>query len=419
MHQRVGQQTLAESWLAARLGRNRRLDAIDALVDWSCFERLLSGLHRAPTGRPSYPPLLMFKALLLQTWYELGDPALEEARSDRLSFRRFVGLGLEDPTPDHSTVSRFRSALGAAGLDQPLLAELQRQLDARGLLVKQGTMLDASVIEAQVRRPPRSAGKGAPSPADPEAGWGGRSRGARSVFGYKLHAGVDQGSGLIRRALLTPANIYESAVAEALICGDERAVYADKAYESQPAPAAAAGARGQGPDQAPGQQVASPAAPLASRAQPLDRTAPARGGAGLRHAQTQLRLPPGALPRSAAQPGRTVLQGLRLQPAPRAQPERRRLSRHARPADAPSRRSNRRRAVANRRPPARDPLGHRPSPRNGPLPANRDLFKRLRRRESIQNQFPIPPQTSQALRCCHPRHTLRTSQPATLARTYV
>ena len=232
MHQDVGQQTLAEGWLAARLGRNRRLDAIDALVDWSRFERLLSELHRAPTGRPSYPPLLMFKALLLQTWYELGDPALEEALSDRLSFRRFVGLGLEDPTPDHSTVSRFRSALGAAGLDQPLLEELQRQLDARGLLVKQGTLLDASVIEAQVRRPPRAAGKGAPSPTDPEAGWGGRSRGARSVFGYKLHAAVDQGSGLIRRALLTPANIYESVVADELICGDERAVYADKAYES-------------------------------------------------------------------------------------------------------------------------------------------------------------------------------------------
>lgn len=233
MHQRLGQRTLAEAWLPAGLGRNRRLDAIDALLDWSRFEHLLSELHRARTGRPSYPPLLMFKARLLQTWYGLGDPALEEALSDRLSFRRFVGLGLDDPTPDHSTVSRFRSALGAAGLDQSLLAELERQLDARGLLVKQGTLLDASIIEAQVRRPPRAAGKGAKSAADPEAAWGGRSRGARSVFGYKLHAAVDQGSGLIRRAVLTPANIYESLVADALICGDERAVYADKAYESK------------------------------------------------------------------------------------------------------------------------------------------------------------------------------------------
>lgn len=233
MHRRMGQSSLAEGWLSSSLGRNRRLDGIEAVVDWSRFEALLSGLHGSRRGRPSYPPLTMFKALLLQTWYRLSDVELEEALADRLSFRRFVGLGLEDPTPDHSTVSRFRTAVAEAGLERRLLAELERQLDARGLLVKQGTLLDASIIEAQVRRPPRSAGKGAGSAADPEAGWGGRSQGRRSLFGYKLHAGVDQGSGLIRRALLTPANTYESAVADELICGDERAVYADKAYESK------------------------------------------------------------------------------------------------------------------------------------------------------------------------------------------
>ena len=108
-------------------------------------------------------------------------------------------------------------------------------MDERGLLLKQGTSLDASVVEAQVRRPPHAAGRGARHASDPEAGWTatGIRRGRRSWFGYKIHCGVDQGSGFVRRALLTPANINEREVADRLICGDERAVYADKAYQSK------------------------------------------------------------------------------------------------------------------------------------------------------------------------------------------
>ena len=99
--------------------------------------------------------------MLLQQWYNLSDVELEDALADRLSFRRFVGLGLEGPTPDHSTMSRFRETLVERGLGQALLAEFERQLDERGLLLKQGTLLDASVVEAQVRRPPHAAGRGA------------------------------------------------------------------------------------------------------------------------------------------------------------------------------------------------------------------------------------------------------------------
>ena len=233
MHRQMGQRTLVEGWLPERLGRNRRLDGVNEVVDWSRFERLLGDIHSARTGRPSYPPLLMCKVLLLQQWYDLSDVEMEEALADRLSFRRFVGLGLEDPTPDHSTLSRFRETLVERGLGQALLAEFERQLDERGLLLKQGTLLDASVVEAQVRRPPRSAGRGARHASDPEAGWTGVGRGRRSLFGYKIHCGVDLGSGFIRRARLTSANIYESLVADELICGDEQAVYADKAYESK------------------------------------------------------------------------------------------------------------------------------------------------------------------------------------------
>ena len=220
MHRDMGQPSLAEVLVSETLGQNQRLERIAAAVDWDRLGQVVAGVHAAPRGRPSYPPLLMVKVLLLQQWYTLSDPQMEEALGDRLSFRRFVGLGPQDDTPDHSTISRFRSALEA-------------QLDAQGLVMKQGTLLDATLVAAQVRRPPVSAGRGAPSATDPEAAWTQSGRGARSHFGYKVHLGVDAGTGLVRRAALTPANVYASEVADELVSGDERAVYGDRAYESK------------------------------------------------------------------------------------------------------------------------------------------------------------------------------------------
>src|SRR3546814_12608702 len=88
----------------------------------------------------------MFKALLLQRWYQLSDPGLEEALCDRLSFRRFAGLALEDDTPDHSTIFRFREQLVARALMAPLLAELNRQLEAAGAVLKHGALIDGTLI---------------------------------------------------------------------------------------------------------------------------------------------------------------------------------------------------------------------------------------------------------------------------------
>src|SRR3546814_8087483 len=84
-------------------GPRDKLSGIGKLIDWGPFEAMLSPIHASRRGEPSYPPLVMFKALLLQRWYQLSDPGLEEALCDRLSFRRFAGLALEDDTPDHST----------------------------------------------------------------------------------------------------------------------------------------------------------------------------------------------------------------------------------------------------------------------------------------------------------------------------
>ncbi|MEN3748775.1 IS5 family transposase [Sphingomonas sp. HF-S3] len=227
MHRSSGQGDLGRAWLSPQLGRNARLERIRAAFDWGAIEALVAEVYSARTGRPSWPPVLMLRALLLQQWYGLSDPGLEEALSDRLSFRSFVGLGLDEGQPDHSTLSRFRKRLRELKLDERLFQEVERQLSAQGMLVRSGTLLDATLVEAAVRRP--GAPAGSRSQVDPDAAW--TRKGGTKHFGYKAHLGVDEGSGLIRRAVLTPAVINESLVADALICGDERAVYADRAYE--------------------------------------------------------------------------------------------------------------------------------------------------------------------------------------------
>lgn len=233
MHREMGQPSLAESLLPETLGRNERLERIDEVVDWQRLGRLVSGVYSAREGRPSYPPVMMVKVLLLQQWYNLTDPQMEEALRDRISFRRFVGLGLQDDTPDHSTLSRFRSTLEKMGLSERLFEELGNQLEEMGLLLKAGTLMDATLVEAQVRRPPVSAGRGTKSPKDPDADWTQTHRGRRSHFGYKVHIGVDACTGIVRKAEFTPAKVYESEVADGLVSGDERAVYGDRAYESK------------------------------------------------------------------------------------------------------------------------------------------------------------------------------------------
>lgn len=228
-HRVLGQGSLADALVSPKAGGNARLERITALLDWSCFAALLSDLHAEPTGRPAWPPLLMFRCLLLQQWYGLSDPAAEEALNDRLSFRGFVGLGLHEAAPDHSALSRFRTLLAERGRLDALLGELNRQLDMRGLILREGTLIDASLVAADAK--PRPHGLGTRCTSDPDARWAGRKGKRGSCFGYKAHVAVDAGSGLIRAAILTPANIHDSPMAEALIQGDEEAVYADRGYD--------------------------------------------------------------------------------------------------------------------------------------------------------------------------------------------
>ncbi len=227
-------------------GGGGRVERLSGLVKWYRFEKVLVKVRdETSVGRPAYPPLLMFKALLLQSLYGLSDKELEEALLDRLSFKRFVGLALDAPVPDHTTLCRTRNLLIEAGLLDKLFSELDRQLDAAGLILRRGTMLDATVIETGAARPPKG-GNGhldamasgedvdldTQRPSDPDARFTRRKGTAGSSYGYKAHVGVDQGSGLIRTVITTPANVNDTVVADALICGDERAVLADSAYHT-------------------------------------------------------------------------------------------------------------------------------------------------------------------------------------------
>lgn len=245
----TGQLGFAD-WEAGQRQRKKgaaALERINAVVDWRRFEKpLRKAFKDSKEGAPSYPVLVLFRVLLLQQWYGLSDPAAEEAVADRLSFRRFVGLSLSEAVPDETTICRFRGRLAEKGLTDKLLGELERQLDAQDLLVKQGTLVDASLVQA-ASRPPKKRREAAscesaepkPDGSDPserrspdaEADW--TVKRGQPVYGFKLHLGVDWGSGLIRKVELTPASAHDSKVFEPLLSGDEGAVYADKAYDQK------------------------------------------------------------------------------------------------------------------------------------------------------------------------------------------
>jgi len=251
----LGQLSLADS-LVAGTGRNEALERLGELIDWRAIAQLLSPVHGSRYGAPGYPAVAMFKALLLQQWHGLSDPGLEASIEDRLSFRRFCGFALDAETPDHVTIHRFRETLRKHGVADRVFEEVNRQIDSYGLILRHGTLVDASLVDAAVKRPkppgeeppidqaatpsevnstePRGTAKERPpsklvkSPLDLDAAWA--KKGGRRYFGYKVHVGVDQGSAIIRRQLITPANVNDTEPADRLICGDEAALYGDQAY---------------------------------------------------------------------------------------------------------------------------------------------------------------------------------------------
>ena len=209
------------------LDKTNWLQKIDGLIDWEPIRQKLANLHPSNTGRPAYGPVFMFKVLLLQQWFNLSDPQAEAQINDRISFKVFLEMDITETGPDETTICNFRNYIGSLGLTEELFEEINRQFEEKGLVIKTGTLIDASFYQASTRPPTK--GKDA---KDPDASWGvkGKGKNKKYCYGYKLHVGVDQNSGIIRQAEITEARINDHKVFDELISGDEQAVYADKAY---------------------------------------------------------------------------------------------------------------------------------------------------------------------------------------------
>jgi IS5 family transposase len=168
----------------------------------------------------------MLRIYFLQQWFNLSDPAVEEALYDSRAMRGLVGIDLgREPVPDETTVCRFRHVLETHGLGPQLFAEVQRHLAANGLKVATGTIVDATIINAP------SSTKNADKARDPEMHQ--TKKGNQWYFGMKAYFGVDSRSKLIHAVVATPANVADSAVLPHLLHGKETRVWGDQAYRGQ------------------------------------------------------------------------------------------------------------------------------------------------------------------------------------------
>ncbi|MBC8499059.1 MAG: IS5 family transposase [Candidatus Atribacteria bacterium] len=197
-------------------------ERVNKIINWRPVIYRIEKLYTTDTGRPAFPALLMFKALLLAQWYGLSDPELEDCLKDRLSFKKFVGLQMEDDVPDETTLCRFRNKLNEKKLIEKLFSIINKQLEEKGLFVQQGTLIDASIINAV---------GGNRKTRDQEATW--VKKNAKSYFGYKAHVGMDMGSGMMHHLQMTTAKKHDSQVWEELLHGKEKALFSDKAYYDQ------------------------------------------------------------------------------------------------------------------------------------------------------------------------------------------
>ena len=179
--------------------------------------------------------------LFVQHLYSLSDPELEEQMMDRLSFQEFVGITFNTEIPDFTTVWRFKEALIREKLLDRIFEIILDQLEAKGLLVKKGTIVDATIIQSKNRplsTERRQQLEQIPSvQIDTDAS--STQKGEKKYFGYKGHIGMDVESKLIRKRAFTTASVHDSQQFEAMLSGDENSVWADKAYPVEDAKRAA------------------------------------------------------------------------------------------------------------------------------------------------------------------------------------
>lgn len=212
-HRRIGHERLG---FAASRATGSSLDELAGLIEWEPIAALLKPIHASAKGEAAWPPLAMFRALLLSVWYDLSDVKLAEALDDRASFRRFCGFSGTEPVPERTAFVRFRKALVAAGLDRALFEAVTRQLKAKAVRVKTGTIVDATIIASS-------------SEDDDDARWV-KHKGRPAVHGFKAHVGADADTALVEEVAVTPANINDGRAGPAALPDTPGEVFADSAY---------------------------------------------------------------------------------------------------------------------------------------------------------------------------------------------
>ena len=221
--------SLGERGFERKTKRTRKrefLDEMNLVVPWAELVSLIAPHAPQPGtkgGRPPFAVETMLRIHFLQQWFNLSDPAMEEALYDTPMFREFAGLDIgEDHLPDESTILRFRHLLEAHQLSIQILATVNATLSTKGLLLREGTVVDATLIAAP------SSTKNSRSERDPEMHQ--TRKGNQWHFGMKAHAGVDADSGLVHTVTATAANAHDITQAHALLHGQESDVFADSGY---------------------------------------------------------------------------------------------------------------------------------------------------------------------------------------------
>ena len=212
-HRSIGQEHLG---FAAAARSASSLDGLAGMLDWNEIAGLLGGIHSNAKGEAAWPPLAMFKALLLSVWYDLSDVKLAEALDDRASFRRFCGFSGTEATPERTAFVRFRKALIAQGLDRLLFETVTTQLKAKAITVKTGTLVDATIIASA-------------SEEDGEARWV-KHKGKPAIHGFKAHVGADADTAIVEEIAVTSANINDGRAGPDALPENPGEVFADSAY---------------------------------------------------------------------------------------------------------------------------------------------------------------------------------------------
>jgi transposase, IS5 family len=214
-----------------RYGKTTRravfLAEMDRAVPWSALCALIEPVYpKVGNGRPPVGLERMLRIYFLQNWFNLSDPAVEEALYDSLSMRAFVGIDLgREGAPDETTVCKFRHLLEQHELGKRIFEEVGRHLQTQGLKVSTGTIVDATIINAP------SSTKNRDNARDPEMHQ--TKKGNQWYFGMKAHIGVDSKTKLIHSVVATAANEHDKHALPELLHGNERRVYGDSAYSSQ------------------------------------------------------------------------------------------------------------------------------------------------------------------------------------------